>query len=97
MNRRLVLIVLIVALAVAFLPALASDGCGGIKVVSAGCGASGVLTAICLPLVVLALRRILRPARIATLITPAYAQAGVSQRAPPKVEVPLPTPAPLRL
>jgi hypothetical protein len=97
MSKRTILLLLVLILAVALLPALASDGCGWFKLVSAGCGASGMLTAMCLPLIVLAIRRTLRPAGTARPMTLAHARAAAPQRAPPGTRTSPPTPAPLRL
>lgn len=86
----LLLIVLVLGLAAGFLPAVASDGCGGNKVISAGCGAIGVV-ASCLVLVALALGALVRPpsaarAALAPIPTPPARQHGPPVEAPTPIE-----------
>lgn len=98
-RRSLLLVVLIVlalGLAAGFLPAVASDGCGGSQVISAGCGAIGVV-ASCLGLVALALGALMRPpsatrAAPARVATPLARQHGPPVEEPTRIE-----PTPLRL
>lgn len=91
-----VFIVLVLGLAAGFLPAVASDGCGGSQVISAGCEAIGVV-ASCIGLVALALGALIRPPSAARA-APARVATPLARQHGPPVEAPTPIgPTPLRL
>ncbi len=95
--RFVLLLLLLVALAAAFLPAVAGDGCGGVDVLSAGCGAVGTIAAACVVVGIVAISLLRKGGSPAS--PPPFATTPCEQRAhgPPASDRPATSFLPLRL